>query len=75
MSDVQSRAIFEPSHELFRGSFRTFLAKEVLPHYSEWENAGIVDRAIWTKAGQQGFLGWACPKSTAEPGRPISGTT
>ena len=62
MSDVQSRAIFEPSHELFRGSFRTFLAKEVLPHYSEWENAGIVDRAIWTKAGQQGFLGLGVPE-------------
>jgi alkylation response protein AidB-like acyl-CoA dehydrogenase len=62
MSGVQSRTIFEPSHELFRGSFRTFLAKEVLPCYSQWEQDGIVDRAIWIKAGQQGFLGLGVPE-------------
>jgi alkylation response protein AidB-like acyl-CoA dehydrogenase len=62
MSGVQSRTIFEPSHELFRESFRTFLAKEVLPCYSQWEQDGIVDRAIWIKAGQQGFLGLGVPE-------------
>jgi alkylation response protein AidB-like acyl-CoA dehydrogenase len=62
MSAVQSRTIFEPSHELFRESFRTFLAKEVLPCYSQWEQDGIVDRAIWIKAGQQGFLGLGVPE-------------
>jgi alkylation response protein AidB-like acyl-CoA dehydrogenase len=62
MSGVQSRAIFEPSHELFRESFRTFLAKEVLPCYSQWEQDGIVDRAIWIKAGQHGFLGLGVPE-------------
>ena len=62
MHRVQSRAIFEQSHELFRESFRTFLAKEVLPYYAQWEHDGIVDRAIWTKAGQQGFLGLGVPE-------------
>src|SRR5580658_3802796 len=62
MSGVQSRTIFEPSHELFRESFRAFLAKEVLPCYSQWEQDGIVDRAIWIKAGQQGFLGLGVPE-------------
>jgi len=62
MSAVQSRTIFEPSHELFRESFRAFLAKEVLPCYSQWEQDGIVDRAIWIKAGQQGFLGLGVPE-------------
>jgi alkylation response protein AidB-like acyl-CoA dehydrogenase len=75
MSGVQSRAIFEPSHELFREVFRTFLAKEVLPYYQQWEHDGIVDRAIWTKAGQQGFLGLGVPEEYGGPGRTITGTT
>jgi alkylation response protein AidB-like acyl-CoA dehydrogenase len=59
---MDRRALFEPSHELFRESFRAFLAKEVLPHYPQWEQDGIVDRAVWTKAGQQGFLGLGVPE-------------
>jgi alkylation response protein AidB-like acyl-CoA dehydrogenase len=70
MCGVQSRAIFEPSHELFRESFRTFLAKEVLPYYPQWEHDGIVDRAIWTKAGHQGFLGLGVPEEYGGAGTP-----
>ena len=41
---------------------RDFLAKEVVPHYAEWEKDGIVDRAVWLKAGEQGLLGLAVPE-------------
>jgi alkylation response protein AidB-like acyl-CoA dehydrogenase len=53
---VQS-ALYEAEHEAFRASVREFLAKEVVPHHDAWEEAGVVDRAVWLKAGGQGLLG------------------
>ncbi|MGH9137673.1 MAG: acyl-CoA dehydrogenase family protein [Acidimicrobiales bacterium] len=56
------RTLFDEEHELFRTSFRQFLDKEVVPHYLEWERAGIVDRDVFRKAGAHGFLGMAVPE-------------
>ena len=56
------RTIFEEEHELFRTSFRQFVDKELVPHVDEWERAGIVDRDIFRKAGDAGFLGMAVPE-------------
>jgi alkylation response protein AidB-like acyl-CoA dehydrogenase len=53
---VQS-ALYEAEHEAFRAMVRDFLAKEVVPHHAAWEEAGMVDRAVWRKAGEQGLLG------------------
>jgi alkylation response protein AidB-like acyl-CoA dehydrogenase len=50
------RTVYEPEHELFRESVRKFLETEVAPHHGAWEKAGQVDRALWQKAGAQGFL-------------------
>ncbi|WP_406197170.1 acyl-CoA dehydrogenase family protein [Kitasatospora sp. NBC_01560] len=56
------RDIYTEEHEDFRATVRSFLAKEVLPHYERWEKAGIVDRSAWTAAGRQGLLGIAAPE-------------
>ncbi|MCX4514270.1 acyl-CoA dehydrogenase family protein [Streptomyces sp. NBC_01619] len=56
------RQIFGPDHEAFRESVRTFLTKEVLPHYEDWERDGIVSRDAWLAAGRQGLLGLAVPE-------------
>ncbi|GAA4669125.1 acyl-CoA dehydrogenase family protein [Streptomyces buecherae] len=56
------RQIFAAEHEAFRETVRTFLAKEVLPHYERWEENGIVDRDAWLAAGRQGLLGFAVPE-------------
>jgi long-chain-acyl-CoA dehydrogenase len=32
------------------------VAREIAPHYDDWEKAGGVPRAVWRKAGEQGFL-------------------
>jgi alkylation response protein AidB-like acyl-CoA dehydrogenase len=53
---VQS-ALYEAEHEAFRAMVRDFLAKEVVPHHAAWEEAGMVDRSVWLKAGGQGLLG------------------
>lgn len=57
-----SRAIFEEEHEAFRESFRSWVAKEVTPHYLEWEQAGIAPRELFSSAGQYGFLGMQIPE-------------
>ncbi|MGW0896136.1 acyl-CoA dehydrogenase family protein [Streptomyces goshikiensis] len=56
------RQIFDADHEAFRETVRAFLAKEVLPHYDQWEKDGIVSREAWLAAGRQGLLGLAVPE-------------
>ena len=51
------RDIFEEEHDIFRDAFRKFCEKEVVPNQERWNEAGIVDREIYKKAGEQGFLG------------------
>ena len=56
------RTIFEPEHEQFRQTARTFFEKECVPHVDEWEKAGRTSREVWLKAGEQGLLGWEVPE-------------
>ena len=57
------RTVFEAEHEMFRESARGFLEREILPHFEDWEAAGIVDKAMFRKAGRAGLLGMAIPES------------
>lgn len=50
------RTIFEPEHEQFRDSVRKFMQAEVGPNADRWREAGIVDRDVFLKAGEQGLL-------------------
>jgi alkylation response protein AidB-like acyl-CoA dehydrogenase len=59
------RTLFEPEHDTFRDSLRRFLEREVAPHAAAWEAQGYVDRAIWQRAGELGFL---CTQLPAEYG-------
>lgn len=43
---------------MFRDAFGKFLDQELIPHYERFEKQGMVDRDVWRKAGEQGFL---CP--------------
>src|SRR3954463_5064098 len=52
---VQS-ALYEAEHEAFRAMVRDFLATEDVTHHAAWEQAGIVDRAGWRRAGAHGRL-------------------
>ncbi|WP_149185091.1 acyl-CoA dehydrogenase family protein [Streptomyces sp. TRM49041] len=64
------RRIFRAEHDAFRDTVRTFLAKEVLPHYAQWEKDGIVARDAWRAAGRQGLLGLAVPEEYGGGGNP-----
>ncbi len=48
--------ILTEEHLLFREAINNFLIKEAAPHTDRWEKEGIVDRSIWTKAGEMGML-------------------
>ncbi|MEU7811655.1 acyl-CoA dehydrogenase family protein [Pseudonocardia sp. NPDC049154] len=56
------RTLFEPEHEEFRSTVRTFFEKECVPFAAEWERDGKVDREVWRKAGARGLLGWEVPE-------------
>ncbi|MBK8073881.1 MAG: acyl-CoA dehydrogenase family protein [Ramlibacter sp.] len=56
------RTLFSPDHEAFRDSFRRFCEKEIAPHHDAWEEQGYVDRAVWNKAGENGFLCMTMPE-------------
>ncbi len=62
------RALYEDLHEDFRASFRTFLEREVSPHYMEWEREGIVPRELYAAAGGGGFLAMAVPEADGGAG-------
>lgn len=51
-------AMYSQEHLIFREAFRRFLEREVVPHVERWEEQGMVDREVWNKLGEHGFL---CP--------------
>lgn len=57
------RTLFNEDHQAFRDSFCRFLDKEVAPYHAQWEEQGYVDRGVWEKAGEQGFLCMTMPEA------------
>lgn len=47
---------FTEDQNMFRDAYRKFLEQEVAPHMERFREEGIVDREIFKKAGEQGFL-------------------
>ena len=55
------RDLFTADHEAFREVVRDFVAKEVAPHYADWEHAGRMPREVFAKLGALGAMGMAVP--------------
>lgn len=56
-TSLMNHLYFTEEHHSFRSSFRSFLQKEVVPHIEKWEATGTIDRHIWQKFGEMGYLG------------------
>ena len=56
------RTLYNADHDAFRDSFRRFLELEVAPFHADWEEQGFVDRKVWNKAGENGFLCTSMPE-------------
>lgn len=50
-----------PEHKIFRETLQAFIRKEILPHVDTWEREGAIDKAIWKKLGDMGFMGLNFP--------------
>jgi alkylation response protein AidB-like acyl-CoA dehydrogenase len=59
------RSLFQPEHDQYRDMLRRFVANELTPHHAAWEEAGVVPREVWRKAGAVGML---CPSVPEEYG-------
>ena len=62
---IGHRPVYDQDHKDYRASVRRFLDREIAPHFQRWEEAGIVDRDLWLRAGQAGML---CPQVPEEYG-------
>lgn len=47
---------------ILRDQSRRFLEREMVPHRERWEQAGVVDREAWKKAGAAGLLCASIPE-------------
>ena len=56
------RQIFTADHEEFRTLIREFVAKEVVPNYTSWEQDGRLPRELFERLGALGILGMAIPE-------------
>jgi acyl-CoA dehydrogenase len=55
------RELFTADHEAFREVVRDFVAREVVPRYAAWEQAGRMPREVFAKLGALGAMGMAVP--------------
>lgn len=60
--------LFGEDHRAFRDSVRRFIAREFSPRIEEFEEAGVVSREFWHKAGEAGFLCPTMPEAYGGPG-------
>jgi acyl-CoA dehydrogenase len=51
------RTLFRPEHEAFRDLVRSFITREVVPVYRQWEAAGCPPREMFRRLGEIGVMG------------------
>ncbi|MCZ0997446.1 acyl-CoA dehydrogenase family protein [Streptomyces mirabilis] len=64
------RTVFNEEHEAFRAVIRDFVANEVVPHFADWEEAGLPPRDLFRELGALGVMGFGIPEEYGGPGDP-----
>ncbi len=62
------QTFFKEEHEIFRKTFREFVAKELAPFVDEWERAELFPREVYQRMGKLGFLGVGFPEDVGGGG-------
>jgi len=57
------RTLYSADHQAFADSFKRFCDKEMAPQHAAWEEQGFVDREVWRRAGENGFLCMTMPEA------------
>jgi alkylation response protein AidB-like acyl-CoA dehydrogenase len=55
------RTLFEDEHDWFRESVAAFVDRELMPRRERFREQRSIDREVWLKAGEAGFLGLGVP--------------
>ena len=58
-------------HKLFTDSVSKFYASEMIPNIENWNEAGIVERKFWHKAGDAGVMAGSVPEEFGGAGGDI----
>ena len=53
---------YDTDHLAFGDAVRSFVDKEIVPHFLDWERAGASPREVFLAAGSHGFLGMSVPE-------------
>jgi alkylation response protein AidB-like acyl-CoA dehydrogenase len=64
------RTLFAPDHEAYREMVQEFVAREVEPKVSRWDDERLIDRQVWRTAGKQGVIGLSIPERYCGGGEP-----
>jgi alkylation response protein AidB-like acyl-CoA dehydrogenase len=56
------RELYTSDHEAYRETVREFLAREVEPHFLQWEADRAIPRDVFPKAAEQGIYALAVPE-------------
>lgn len=62
------RTVYTEDHESFRSAVRSFVDREISPHYQRWEREGLPDKEVYRKAAEVGFIGLQIPEEYGGPG-------
>jgi acyl-CoA dehydrogenase len=57
------RNLFDQEHDDFRSLISDFIAREVVPHYDQWLEDGVVPRDLYRQLGQLGVMGVSVPEA------------
>ena len=56
------RTVLGPDHEAFRDQARRFIGREIVPHYPQFLQDGLVPKQLWRDAGDAGMLCLSTPE-------------
>jgi acyl-CoA dehydrogenase len=63
-----TQSLYSDEYEIFRDSYRRFLATEADAHVDEWLERGETPKSFWRRMGEQGFLAMGVPEEYGGPG-------
>jgi long-chain-acyl-CoA dehydrogenase len=58
---AQGESLYKDEHEEFRTSVRRFIDTEIVPRAAEFRAAGRLDREVWRRTGELGYMGFMMP--------------
>ena len=63
------RTIYTEEHEAFRDTIRSFITRDVVPDFPDWEKAGHAPLSLYRKLGQLGVTGFDIPEEYGGVGK------